>query len=580
MRLRRSLILAMLGALMATGLASAQSPGQWLTPFNHKVPDHWQIGKPGWDGEPMSPHIPVSDEDPHRFMAGHMSLIPKGPHRGKVVVWNFMRVLIINQYWSIVDPVAQTYENFELPIDNSVGDLFCSGHAWTKDGDLLVAGGNRFAGGQLVASDIVHRFDPTLATGNTMWVPEPPLAVPRWYPTVVTQGTDSSGRDQLLVFGGLLDPAPAQALFTYEAFDPTGPPGAGIWDPTGPVFNGPVVPCPDTFWFYPRKHLLPSGKVFSAGMPELGYRVLHDTTVAPPAWEVQASNPMFWRLYASTVLFPNEGGSSSVFKDIVVRFAGALVSWDYNTCFPNQWPGLPQSPIPTNTMEFVFADLPASDPNWAWQLANPMENARARPDATLLPDATVLVHGGKLDTASEFSTAQPVLEAELFNETLGSWRTVATAAIRRGYHSTAALLPDGRVLVGGGEGRERDYEIYEPPYLTNGTARPVILNPPPTLSMAYGRSYTLEYRLPPELKVAKAVLMAPASITHHSDMHQRYVELDVCTGGPCPAGSVTFTAPPNSGHAPRGYYMLFLVSNPQNGNPKGTPSVATWVHLL
>jgi len=43
-----------------------------------------------------------------------------------------------------------------------------------------------------------------------------------------------------------------------------------------------------------------------------------------------------------------------------------------------------------------------------------------------------------------------------------------------------------------------------------------------------------------------------------------------CSAAPSRA---TFYAPRDSKHAPRGYYMLFAVTN------QGTPSVARWVKL-
>jgi Galactose oxidase-like, Early set domain len=74
--------------------------------------------------------------------------------------------------------------------------------------------------------------------------------------------------------------------------------------------------------------------------------------------------------------------------------------------------------------------------------------------------------------------------------------------------------------------------------------------------------------------------MAPASLTHHSDMHARYVELEPgISPEPPPPNTVYVKAPASSKFAPKGYYMLFLVTNPQGGFPKGTPSVATWVQL-
>ena len=78
--------------------------------------------------------------------------------------------------------------------------------------------------------------------------------------------------------------------------------------------------------------------------------------------------------------------------------------------------------------------------------------------------------------------------------------------------------------------------------------------------------------------------MAPGSITHHTDMHARYVELDidqdVLPPDPPPTNPmIFFKTPADSKHAPKGYYMLFLITNPQGTFPKGTPSTATWVKL-
>ena len=62
--------------------------------------------------------------------------------------------------------------------------------------------------------------------------------------------------------------------------------------------------------------------------------------------------------------------------------------------------------------------------------------------------------------------------------------------------------------------------------------------------------------------------MAPGSVTHHSDMHQRYFEATPQVQG----GNVaTFKTPASESELPRGIYMMFLVTN--------APSVshAEWV---
>ena len=65
------------------------------------------------------------------------------------------------------------------------------------------------------------------------------------------------------------------------------------------------------------------------------------------------------------------------------------------------------------------------------------------------------------------------------------WTTLASNQVPRYYHSTAVLLPDGRVVIGGGwgyggltpDGKQHSYEIFSPPYLFKGP-RPTITSAP------------------------------------------------------------------------------------------------------
>lgn len=83
----------------------------------------------------------------------------------------------------------------------------------------------------------------------------------------------------------------------------------------------------------------------------------------------------------------------------------------------------------------------------------------------------------------------------------------------------------------------------------------------------------IRYDQPPSgvnVEIAKVVLVRPGSITHHTDMDARYVELPIISQTPT---EVSFLSPLDSKHAPRGFYMLFLVTT------DGVPSVAVWVWL-
>lgn len=82
-----------------------------------------------------------------------------------------------------------------------------------------------------------------------------------------------------------------------------------------------------------------------------------------------------------------------------------------------------------------------------WIPTGPMAVGRNLHTATLLPDGRVLVAGGDL-----FFT--PVASAEIYDPSIGLWSATDSLVTRRVNH-TATLLPSGKVLVVGGES-ERD----------------------------------------------------------------------------------------------------------------------------
>jgi hypothetical protein len=105
-------------------------------------------------------------------------------------------------------------------------------------------------------------------------------------------------------------------------------------------------------------------------------------------------------------------------------------------------PMVPTVPPPTST------PAPAATQSAAgWLATGDMSVGRYLQTATVLPDGSVLVAGGRSDDAS--GPGQSLASAEKYDSTRGTWTPSADMANRRSAH-TATLLRDGKVLVVGG----------------------------------------------------------------------------------------------------------------------------------
>ena len=160
---------------------------------------------------------------------------------------------------------------------------------------------------------------------------------------------------------------------------------------------------------------------------------------------------------------------------------------------------------------------------------SPMAFGRRQHNLTLLADGSVLATGGNSTGAALVDMNGGVYNAERWNPATGQWTTLAAQAVTRQYHSTALLLPDGRVLSSGGGicgtcdqvgYLAKNAEIFTPPYLfkKDGSGelapRPEITGAPGTVS--HGTSFPIT--TPNAASIQKVGLIRLGSQTHSVEM--------------------------------------------------------------
>ena len=222
-----------------------------------------------------------------------------------------------------------------------------------------------------------------------------------------------------------------------------------------------------------------------------------------------------------------------------------------------------------------IVDLSAVKPHFV--PASPLSLPRLHLNAVLLPDRTVFVTGGSLKQEEE-GVAR--LQSEIYDPATDTWTLTAPAAVPRLYHSTALLLPDGRVVTAGSnpeEGEEVEFgkdpreemrlEIYKPPYLFKGS-RPKIKGEALNTEWSYGTTQDIPMTQAGPLRWAH--LMKNGVTTHSFDSSQRLVDLPIASQA---NGRVRVRVTDNPNIAPPGWYMLFVV------NQERIPSIGHWIHL-
>ncbi|WP_430967345.1 galactose oxidase-like domain-containing protein [Spongiimicrobium sp. 2-473A-2-J] len=379
---------------------------------------------------------------------------------------------------------------------------------------------------------------------------------------------------------------------------------------TGATFRLPI---------YPGMHLSPNGKIFFTGS-NWGQEIDNPNTRALSVNEAAVSGS--WDTFGgglrpnqpnreegmSVLLPPARDGKILLFGGSLALNAsgGPIMQTSGNV-------GFNRINSATDPKSAEILDTLASPPTWT-PTTNTLAHGRINGHGVILPDETVLIAGGH-DNFKWLNTGAgttPSRICEIFDGT--TFRPVAALTHPRMYHSTALLLPDGKVMVSGGAdpndlepalhqnpngtpkrftppftnaaGQEqpypqswngptygvidalgnytsmalnrKDYEIYQPPYFFKGP-RPVITdvlrNGSSTGQVFYDQQFDITS--PDAANITKVAFIRPGGPTHHTDTEQRYVQLDFTLV----SGKLRVTVPNNRNLAPPGYYMLWIMKD-------------------
>jgi hypothetical protein len=511
-----------------------------------------------------------------QILAVHAALVPSGD-QGEVVLFGG------DEHWADQQESAggdkfkktrvydvRTHSIVSAAIPSPDSDVFCAHHAFAADGRLLIAGGTskwpEGGDGHVHNLDFLgHRRCWLYNPRGRKWVEVSRLrknpdqedeeeSGGRWYPGCVTLGNG----DVLALFGHLMQKDFRHRNTLPERYNQAG----NTWVNLPKEMAFPLAPGPGVrYLFYPRVFTLRDGKLFFA-------------TPMPVEFDTAASGD---GTYFSTLYDPATGDYEG--HKIPEPGSGGYLDWSRPAVL------LPLLPEEDYRPRVLFCgdtgalkiDLGVATPAWQATSARAASVAgltRQYSNAAILPNGQVCLVGG----VNVVEPESPVLQAEIYDPGIDwgagayanpdAWSVKESAVHTRNYHSTALLLPNGKVWVAGGnvDANSGDpdtvgvkkIELYEPDYIAVANRIQVTAAP---RFLSYGDSFELEIDRP-ATNVGRVALVRGGSVTHSTNNDQRYVGLRI---GSRNGNTLTVVAPPSGNVAPPGYYMLWVMDTA--GNP-------------
>ncbi|CAM6064076.1 unnamed protein product [Sphagnum tenellum] len=426
-------------------------------------------------------------------------------------------------------------------------DSWCSSGALQADGSLLQTGG--FNDGAFA----VRHLGP-LGTDNWQET-EFGLSAPRWYASdqLLPDGTT-------IVVGG-------RAEFNYEFL----PNSHGVTNL--PFLQQTDDRCCENN-LYPFTHLAADGNLFifanqdSILLDWKSGKVIRNYPTLP-------GGPRNYPSSGSSVMLPIQAATGFTVSEVVVICGGAPAG-----AFASAGAGIYLPALQTCGRMEITAVAPA------WQIFN-MPFGRVLGDMLILPTGEILIiNGAQAGTAGWGNARDPAFSPVLYRPNTNTFATLSPTTIPRLYHSSANVLPSGKILVAGSnpnEGyaftgvlypTELRIEEYSPYYLNAAynPQRPTITLID-NLAPGYDVPFTVTFVLDSAPVGVVFQLYAPPFTTHTFSQNQRLL---ILAAGPIVPGvghfTSTITSPPSAVLAPAGYFLFNVVN-------AGIPSPAVWIHI-
>lgn len=523
-----------------------------------------------------------------QILAVHAALVPNGDE-GEVVLFggdehwrdqqepggNFRKTRVYD---------VHSHSLVLVPIPSPDSDVFCAHHAFAADGRLLIAGGTQKwpDGGDAHVHGLDflgHRRCWLYNHKQRTWSeatslntnPDQPNQIHsggRWYPGLATLGTG-----EVAAFFGHLDQQDFRHRNTLpERYNQAG----NFWVNMPKVMGTSGEPNTDgrRYLFFPRVYQLPNGRLFFA-------------TPMPANFSGSIEGDHF-----STAYNPFTGD----YQDPKVSLSdSAYFDWNRPAVL------LPLLPAEDYRVRVLHVggvtprklDLGTASPAWLPTTARVTSISgrdRQHSNAVLLPTGEVCVVGGVNNTGngqdpSSPPPEDPVLEAEVYSPGINwntgkysgmdSWSVKEAGVHARNYHSTALLLPNGKVWVAGGNtngssgnpdqeltlsnGAKKNLgiktiELYEPDYIA--TANRIQITDSPKV-LTFNEPFVIEIDRP-TTNVRYVAMVRAGSATHSTNNDQRFVALTINARS---GNTLNVTAPPSGNIAPPGHYMIWVVDN-------------------